>query len=322
MARFVIRRLLLMIPLLLGVTFVTFALINLIPGSPILSLQRNNKLKPADVDRIRHELGLDKPWPVRYVDWLNDLLHGNLGVSMHNHLPVTSRILSVLPNTLLLTSTALVFALLLAVPLGIYSAVHHKTWFDRSANVFGVALYAVPSYWLALLMIILFSLKFQDWGLFSFPATGITSARNGGGFGDRVHHLILPMVALGLVQVGIWSSYIRSTMLEALQMDYVRTARSKGLGQRAVLYGHALRNAVLPLVTLIGLSIPDLFAGAVFIESIFAWNGIGLLALNAVSQRDYTMVMGTTLMFSALTMVSNLLADVFYGVLDPRIRAE
>ena len=285
-----------------------------------MSLQRNGNVKPADIARVRHELGLDKPWPVRYVDWLSQLLHGDLGVSMHNHLPVTNRILAVLPNTLLLTS-----------PRWCSRCCWRRRWASTRRCITRPGSTARPTfsgsrstpcdYWLALLMIILFSLKFDDWGWFSFPppasSAPATAAVSATGSSPRA-----AVIALGLAQVGVWSSYIRSTMLEALQMDYVRTARSKGLGQRAILYGHALRNAVLPLVTLIGLSIPDLFAGAVFIESIFAWNGIGLLTLNAVSQRDYTMVMGTTLMFSALTMVSNLIADVVYGVLDPRLRQE
>jgi peptide/nickel transport system permease protein len=322
MTRFIIRRLVLMVPLLLGVTFLTFALVNLVPGSPLSDLRRNPRVRPEDVERMEEQMGLNRPWPVRYVEWLGDLARGDLGRSMHNSVPVRDRILAVLPNTLLLTFTSLIFALLVAVPLGVTAAVRHRTWFDRSANVGGVALFAVPNYWLALMMVILFALKFREWGLPSFPATGIVDARNGGGLGDRLHHLILPMVSLGLIQVGIWSSYIRSEMLEVLGQDYIRTARAKGLAGWVVVYGHALRNALLPLVTLIGLTLPGLFSGAVLTEVIFAWNGMGLLTLEAVQRRDYTMVMGTTLMFAGLTMVANLLADVAYAILDPRIRLD
>lgn len=320
MIRFIVRRVFVMVPLLIGVSFFTFALINLIPGSPITNLRGNPKIRPADIARLEEQLGLNRPWPQRYVEWLGHLLRGDFGRSLHNQVPVAARIWAVLPNTLLLTLSSLVFALVLAIPLGVYAAVHHKTWFDRGANVLGVALYAIPNAWLAILMVVLFSFKFREWGLPSLPATGIVSTRDGGDLLDRFRHLLLPMVSLGLIEVGIWSSFIRSSMLEAMQQDYVRTARAKGLGRRAVIFSHAFRNALLTLVTLIGLSIPGLFGGAILTETVFAWNGIGLLTINAVTQRDYTMIMGTTLMFAVLTMIANLIADIAYAALDPRIR--
>jgi peptide/nickel transport system permease protein len=322
MGRYIIRRLLVMIPLVFGVTFLTFALINLIPGSPVTNLRSNPKVRPADVARLQEQLGLNRPWPERYVAWLGDLARGDLGRSMHNQVPVRDRIFAVLPNTLLLTTSALIFSLVVAVPLGVYAADRHRTWFDRVTNVSNVALFAIPNAWLAIMLIVLFSLRFHQWGLPSLPATGVVDTRHGGDLVDRIRHLILPMVSLGLIQVGIWASYIRSSMLEALHQDYMRTARAKGLSHRAMLYGHAFRNAFLPLVTLIGLSLPALFGGAVLTETVFAWNGMGLLTLQAVDQRDYTMIMGTTLIFAVLTMVANLIADVAYAVLDPRIRLE
>ena len=320
MARYVVRRLLGMVPLLLGVTFLTFGLMNLLPGSPVSDLKFNPRMRPQDVARIERNLGLDQPWPERYARWLVGVAQGDLGLSLTNATPVRDRILNVLPNTLLLTTSALVFALLLAVPLGIYAAVRHRSWFDRAATVASVAAFAMPSVWLALLLVILFALKFREWGLPALPAGGMRDLRQGGGVLDRVEHLILPTVALGLVQVGVWASYIRSSMLEVLRQDFVRTAQAKGLRQRAVLYRHAFRNAFLPLVTLVGLALPGLFGGAILVESIFAWNGIGLLTIQAVGQRDYTLVMGTTLMFAVLTMLGNLVADLLYAALDPRIR--
>lgn len=311
-----------MIPLTVGVTFVTFGLMNLIPGSPYTNLRSNPRIRPSDIARLEEQLGLNRPWPVRYVEWLGDLLHGDLGRSMQNQVPVIDRISAVLPNTLLLTTTALIFSLVIAVPLGVYAAARHRSWFDRGTNLATVALWAIPNAWLAIMLVVLFSFKFKEWGLPSLPATGITSPRGGGDLMDRIKHLILPTISLGLIQIGIWSAYIRSSMLEALHSDFIRTARAKGLANRAVLFSHAFRNAFLPLVTLVGLSIPSLFGGAILIESVFAWNGMGLLALQAVEQRDYTLVMGTTLMFAVLTMLANLIADVLYGVLDPRVRVD
>jgi peptide/nickel transport system permease protein len=210
--------------------------------------------------------------------------------------------------------------LVISIPLGIYSAVKRNSWFDNAVTVGSVAAFAVPSFWLAFLLIILFAVKFQQWGLPSLPVTGMYDARGGGGLLDRLEHLILPTIALGLVQLAAWTRYIRGSMLEVIRQDFIRTASAKGLKERAILYGHAFRNALLPLVTLVGLSLPDLFGGAFIIEKIFAWNGMGRLTVDAAQQNDYTLIMGTTMMFAVLVLVSNLIADVFYAVLDPRIR--
>lgn len=322
MLRYVVRRLLVMIPLLLGVTFITFVIINLIPGSPADIVRSDPKIRPEARERIMKQLGLDKPWHIRYVTWLGDLARGDLGESMYNRVPVADRIGAVLPNTLLLTVSALALALVVAVPLGVYAALRHRTLFDRVANVGAVAMYAMPTFFLAYILVLVFALQFNARGWPSLPVGGMTDIRGGGGFWDRVEHLILPALTLALIQIGSWSSYIRSQMLETLRMDFIRTAHAKGLAERVVLYGHAFRNAFLPLITLVGLSLPDLFGGAIIIESIFAWNGIGRLTIEAVDRRDYTLIMGTTLMFAVLTMVSNLLADVMSAALDPRIRLE
>jgi peptide/nickel transport system permease protein len=319
---YIIRRLLQMVPLIFGVTFLTFALINLIPGSPVQRLRDNPKIRPEAAIELEKQLGLDKPWPIRYVTWLGDLAHGNLGVSMYNQLPVADRIWAVLPNTLLLAVSSLTLALLVAVPIGVYSAVRHGSVFDRTASVGAVAMYAMPDFWLALLLVIFFALKFKEWGFPAFPVGGMTDPRGGGDLQDRLKHLILPVVALSLVQIGSWSAFFRSSMLESLSQEYVRTARGKGLHNRTILYVHAFKNAFLPLITIVGLALPGLFGGAFFIETIFAWPGMGRLTFEAVGRRDYTMIMATTLMFAVLTMISNLIADVLYAVLDPRIRLE
>jgi len=216
MIGFIIRRLLQMIPLLLGVTFLTFAIVNFVPGSPVSTMQMNPKARPEDIARITHNLGLDKPWYERYFVWLSDLLHGDMGLSLTNYTPVTDRILGVLPNTLLLTMTALTMALLIAVPLGVLSAVKHNSAFDQTSTVIVTALAAIPSFWMGLLLIILFAVKFKEWGLPYLPASGMQDMRSAGGVVDRIEHLILPASALAIVQVAGWTRFIRASMLETI----------------------------------------------------------------------------------------------------------
>jgi peptide/nickel transport system permease protein len=325
MARYALRRILISIPLLIGVSFIAFALMNLIPGSPLTQISRNPKIRPTDVERMKAAYGLDKPWPERYLDWLERaVFHLDFGPSFYNHLPVTNRIWAAMPNTLLLTGAALLFSLVVSIPLGVYSAVFHRRLFDRIVNIVAVALYSIPLFWLGILLIILFSVQATKWDLPflpTMPSGGIVSSRHGGGLGDRFKHLIMPTVTLASFQIGAWTAYIRSSMLEALGQDYVRTARSKGLREIFVVYRHAFRNALLTLVTLIGLAIPGLFGGALLIEYVFAWPGMGSLTIEAVSRRDYTMVQATTILFAALTIGGNLIADLLYGLIDPRVRS-
>lgn len=320
MLRYIIRRLIFMIPLVIGVTFLTFAIVNLVPGTPLANMEFNPRMSPQDIHRIQHNLGLDKPWPVRYFIWLGQLLHGNLGYSLINGVSVSHQLLTVLPNTLLLTVSALIFALILAIPLGVIASTKRNSWFDNIMYIGATAAYAMPTFWLGLLLILVFAVKFQALGWPSLPVAGTYNLRGGGDLMDRIQHLILPTITLGMVQLAGWMLYIRSSMLEVIRQDFVRTAYAKGLRQRAIFYGHAFRNALLPLVTLIGLSLPDLFGGAFITETIFAWNGMGRLATNAALNSDYTMIMGATLLFAILTMIANLIADVAYSVLDPRIR--
>jgi peptide/nickel transport system permease protein len=316
----IVRRLLQMIPLLLGVSFLTFAIVNLVPGNPVQSLQFNPRTRPEDIERIRHNLGLDRPWYQRYFVWLSDVVRGDLGLSLTNSTPVRDRLLGVLPNTLLLTGVSLGLALAVAVPLGVFSAVKRNSVFDHVTTILATAFSAIPSFWLALLLIILFAVKFREWGLPALPVNGTRDLRGESGVLDRIEHLILPALALALVQIAGWTRFIRSAMLESIRQDYVRTAEAKGLPRRAVIYAHAFRNALIPLVTLVGLAVPELFGGAYLIEQIFAWNGAGRLTYQAAQSSDYTLIMGATLMFAILTMLGNLAADVVYAVADPRIR--
>jgi peptide/nickel transport system permease protein len=322
MTAYIVRRLLAMIPIILGVTFLTFSIINLMPGSPVLRLRDNPKIRPEAAAELERQLGLDKPWPERYVTWLGELVRGDLGVSLYNRLPVADRIWAVIPNTLLLAVVSLAFALMIAVPLGVYAAVRHRSLFDHFATVSGVAMYAIPDVWLALVLVWVFALKANQLGLPSLPVGGMTDPRGGGDLLDRVQHMILPVVALSLAQIGGWSAIIRSSMLEVLSNDFIRTAKAKGLSDRIVYYVHGFKPAFITLLTLIGLALPGLIGGAIIIETIFAWPGMGRLTFEAIGRRDYTMIMATTLMFAVLTMLSNLLTDVAYVRLDPRIRLD
>lgn len=323
MGQFIIRRLLQTIPLIIGITIITFAIANLVPGSPVTGLEFNPRTSQEDIDRIKDSLGLNDPLHVRYFTWAGNILQGDLGISLQNFRPVRQQVLDKLPNTLLLTGTSLLLSLLISIPIGVYSAVRRNSAFDNVSTATAVAGFSMPTFWLGIMLIILFAVKFKAWGMpFSLPAGGAYDLRGGGGFWDRVEHLILPAFALAFVQTAAWTRYIRSQMLEVLNQDYMRTANSKGLRERIVIFRHGLRNAVLPLVTLLGIAIPDLFGGALIIENVFTYPGMGQLAFNAALGKDYPMIMGITLVAGLLVIIGNLIADVFYGLLDPRIRLE
>ncbi|MGE3798499.1 MAG: ABC transporter permease [Thermomicrobiales bacterium] len=321
MGAFIIRRLLQMIPLLFGITLITFVIINA-AGSPLSDLTFNPRVTPADQERIRENLGLNDPVHERYFIWVKNVFQGDLGYSLINFRPVSDRILEVMGNTLMLSGVSLLISLLIAIPLGIYAAVHRNSVIDRVVNIVAVAGYAVPTVWLGLLLIIVFAVKFNEWGYYSFPVGGVRDLRSGGGFWDRIEHLVLPITALVIPQIAVWLIYIRSNMLETIRQDYVRTAAAKGLSAKVVLLRHAFRNALIPLVTLLGLGLPDLFAGALIVENVFAYPGMGRLTISAIGDKDHTMVMGITLVFAFLVVIGNLLADILYAVVDPRIRLD
>lgn len=320
MSRYLIRRIIGMVPLLIGISFVVYALLNLVPGSPTDQYEFNPSITPEDRARIVENLGLNEPWYQRYFTWLGNVAQGDLGNSFVNFAPVTNRLEAALPNTLILSVTSLAFALVLSIPIGIISAVKRNSLFDRVTTIVSTAFFSVPTIWLGLLLIILFSVKFQEWGLPWLPTGGVQNLRGGGGFVDRVEHLILPAFTLGVVQLAGWTRYVRSSMLEVIRQDFIRTAQAKGLRERVVLVTHAFRNAMLPLVTLIGLTIPDLFGGALIVENVFAYPGIGQLTVSSLQQSDYSVAMAAVMMLAFLTVVGNLIADVLYGVMDPRVR--
>jgi peptide/nickel transport system permease protein len=319
MGDYILRRLLGVLPLILGITVVTFIIIHATPGSPVDNLKLNPEIKEEDLASIKRTLGIDRPLYEQYLGWVGQLFHGDLGISLKTYQPVRTQILERLPNTLLLTASALLFALLVALPIGMIAAVRRNSWVDYVIVTAATLAQAIPAFWLGLMLIIIFAVNFRAWGLPALPSGGTQTLPGGGDAPDRLAHLLLPVVTLSAVQVGNWMRFIRSQMLEVIRQDYVRTARAKGASERVVILRHAFRNAVLPLITLVGLTLPDLFGGAVVVESIFAWPGLGSLAIDAANNRDYTVVMGTVLFISVITVFANLIADISYSLADPRI---
>ncbi len=320
LARYVVRRVVASIPVVFGVTLITFALLHATSGAFVPGLELNPNLRPEDIIRIRNNLGLNDPLPVQYWHWISGLLHGDFGRSLVDGSSVLSHIGDRLPNTIELTVTAILLGILISIPLGVVGALRRGSVIDNFFTFLSVAGVSIPSFWLALLLILLFSVSFHAWGLPWLPSGGAESAFGGGDPIDRITHLILPASCLAFVYIAIWSRFTRSSMLEVLSQDYVRTARAKGMSERRVTYLHALRNSLVPLVTLIGLELPGLVSGGAIIEIVFSWPGVGRLALERALQYDYTMVLGLTTFVALLVVVGNLLADVFYALLDPRIR--
>lgn len=304
----------------LGVTLITFVLISSTAGTFVPGLKFNPGLRPEDIERIRHNLGLDLPWYLRYFNWLGQLLHGDLGRSLIDGSPVSAHIAERLPNTLELAGTAILIGLMLAIPLGFAGALKRGSTIDSFVTGLAVSGVSIPSFWLGLMLILLFSVQFEAWGLPWLPSGGATSPVGGGDPLDRALHLLLPATVLAFGYLAVWSRFTRSSVIEVLSQDYIRTARAKGMSESRVVWVHSLRNAAMPLITLVGLELPSLFGGSAIIEIVFSWPGIGRLALEHSLEFDYTTVMGITTFIAIVVVFGNLLADVLYAVADPRVR--
>lgn len=316
MTAYIVRRLIGAVPLLLLVSFISYALMGLSPGGPGAILgQQARGMTPAVRAHFIAQLGLDKPWYVQYFYWLLALLHGSLGYSFVDNRAVFAKILERLPITLELLTLSLVVTLAIAIPVGVLAATKRGSWFDHLSSALAFAAYATPVFWLGIVLVDVFAIHLR-W----LPTSGITSLGHEGDIGDRLRHLVLPVAALSLVSFASWMRYQRGSMIEALTAPFVRTARAKGLSERVVVYRHALRNALIPTVTLLGLTLPGLVGGAYFVEYVFSLPGMGLLGIDSVFSRDYPTVMGITLLSAVLVVLGNLLADVLYAVVDPRIR--
>ncbi len=306
------NRLLLTIPVLIGVSLLTFSILHLIPGDPVQMLLGDmgggsaaGDLSEDAYNNLREQLGLDDPIPVQYLNYAANAARGDFGRSFQTNRPVRDSIVEVLPYTFQLTVVGLGFAIVLGGGLGIIAALRHNTWVDRLTMMVSLGGLAMPSFWLGFVLIQIFALRFQV-----LPSTG----------SEGIATLILPAATLGLVASGVVARLVRSTMLEVLRQEYVVTARAKGLGERVVILRHALRNALIPVVTIVGLQFGALLAGAVIVETVFARRGLGRLAVEAILRRDFPMVQGTILVAAVGYVIVNLIVDLSYAWLDPRIK--
>lgn len=320
MFRYILKRLLYSIPILFAVTIITFFILHAAPGDPA-KLMMNPRTRPEDRERIRRNLGLDKPVYVQYGIWLKNLAaRGELGYSMVDGRPVLELIMERIPATIALMGISYLLSILISIPLGIYCAIHRNSAIDHILTFFSFAGLSIPSFWLALLAIYFFVVKFN---FIHFSTIGLPSM-DGMNLWEQTRAvflaLFLPVVVLTARNLAGWTRYMRAQMAEVLQEDYIRTAWALGIPENTIIYKYALKAAILPMITLIGLSLPDIAAGSFVIEYIFAWPGIGRLGIQAMAQRNYPVMMGDILIASVMIIAANLLADIAYGWADPRIR--
>jgi dipeptide transport system permease protein len=333
MLRFILTRVGLVIPTFIGITFLAFFLVRLIPGDPIETLAGERGIDPARHEMLRKEYGFDRPILVQYAIYIGHLLRGDFGRSIITRDPVLSEFLALFPATVELSLCAILFALILGIPAGIIAAVKRNSVFDHGVMGVSLAGYSMSIFWWGLLLILLFSVQL-GWTpvsgriavrYFVEPVTGFLLidtllSDEKGAFASAVSHLVLPTIVLGTVPLAVIARMTRSAMLEVLGEDYIRTARAKGLAPSRVIGVHALRNALIPVVTVIGLQIGVLATGAILTETIFSWPGVGKWLIEAINRRDYTVLQGGTLLIGIVVMAVNLLVDVTYGIINPRIR--
>lgn len=314
MFKYLIRRLLIAIPVIVGVTIISYAIISMAPGDAV-DLMVDPTMSKTDIAQRRHDLGLDQPVYIRYAKWFGELMQGNLGYSFTNSQPVSTRIGERIGPTMGLSLTALLLAYLVAIPVGVISATRQYSWVDYGSSILALVGVSIPGFFLGLGLIYIFSLKLNI-----LPVSGMRTLGIEPNPIDLFSHLLLPAVVLSTGTMGAVTRYTRSAMLEVVRQEYIRTARAKGVGERLVVYKHAMRNALIPVITLLGLQIPGLLGGAIITEQIFGWPGMGRLALEAISSRDYPVLMGLNLLAAVLVVAGGLLSDLLYSAADPRIR--
>lgn len=312
MLTYILRRLLLAIPVLIGASFIVFASIRFIPGDPAVALA-GELASPEYIAKVRSDLGLDRPLLIQYGIYLQRTIQGDMGRSVRSGLPVSQEIFTRLPKTLQLATISLFVSAIIGIPIGVLSATRANTWIDGSSMILALLGVSMPIFWLGLMLMIFFAVMLpRQLGMVEpiLPPTGSGTWK----------HLVMPTIALAANSMAIQARMTRATMLEVLRADYVRTARAKGAPERSVIYKHALRNALVPIVTIIGLQFGTLLGGAVLTETVFAWPGLGRLLIDAIGYRDYPMIQGTVLLITGGFVLVNLLVDVLYGYLNPRIR--
>lgn len=318
MGKYTRKRLLQAIPVIFGITILTFFIMKLAPGGPLTGMI-SPRTSAESLQRAREALGLNEPIIVQYWNWLRELVQGNFGYSTYNGQAVLAQILERLPATLLLTVTAFVVSFVVGIPLGVYSATHKYSKGDYGLTVFSFVGISVPSFFFGMGLIYLFALKLNwlptsGFGSSTFHGTGIALVLH------KLKYLIMPALVMSLSNIATVTRFARSSMIETLSQDYIRTARAKGLSEKIVIYRHALKNSLIPVITIFGQSIPNLFGGAYITEKVFGWPGMGLLGVEAINNRDYQILMGLTLFTAVLVLLGNLLADIMYSFVDPRIR--
>lgn len=306
MYRYIINRLIMLIPVLLGVVFIVFFIMDLAPGDPVYQVA-GDQATPAELQELRVKLGLDGNIFTRYVRYIKNMLRGDLGVSYISKRNVMKTYLERLPNTLMLASVTMVVAILVSIPLGIIAAVHQNSIKDTVSMILALLGLSIPNFWLGLLLIILFSLKLK-W----LPSGGINGIKS----------IILPALTVGLGLAALMTRTTRSSMLDVVRQDYLRTARSKGVTEKKVIYRHALKNALIPIITIFGIQFSNVLGGSVLAETVFSWPGVGRLVVDAINQRDIPMVTGALVMTTMLVSIVNLLVDIIYAYVDPRIKAQ
>ena len=318
MLKYALRRIITMLPILIGVSMVVFFLVASLPGDAV-DAHMNGNITAEKIAQNKALLGLDKPIPERYINWISHAIKGDFGISISYKIPVTEVIGKFVWNSFLVALVAFVLELIIAIPIGVVSATKQYSIFDNTFSVLSFAGISLPSFFLAMVLRHIFSVK-----LGVLPLDGmVTAGANNVGVDhivDIIRHMILPVVTLTAIQIGSTMRYVRTSMLEVINQDYIRTARAKGLPEKIVIYKHALKNAMIPIVTFVGGAIPGLFAGAMITETVFAWPGIGKVFLDSIAKRDYLFMMGFAMFLSVLTMLGNLISDLLYGAVDPRIR--
>ncbi len=316
MGNYLLRRLIVAVPSLLGISLILFALLALAPGDPFGELASNPNIPPEVREALRIKFGMDDPILVRYLHWLVAMLHGDWGFSFASRIDVQTLILQRIPTTLYVVGTAQLLALAVAIPIGVYAAMRPYSIFDQLANTFAFIGFSLPTFFTGLLLILIFSVNL---GWLPFVYRADINATGWQWYWEYIKQAIMPIAVLGLFQAASYTRYVRSAVLDVIKLDYVTTARAKGIGERKVIIKHVVRNALIPVVTLVALQMPSVFGGAIITEQIFRVPGIGSLLISAILANDTPVIMAVTFVFACLVVLFNLLADVIYGWLDPRI---